>query len=58
MPEMTADQLIEIIRETKKSHTWMLAALTAQQKLLGNTNYSDDLKHSIATEELLGEFTI
>ena len=58
MPSMTPDQLIEIINETKISHSWMLKALLAQQQALGNTNYSDGLKHSIATEELLREFTI
>lgn len=55
---MTAEQLIELIQMTKISHSFMVRTLIAQQEAMDNQNYSDDLKHSIAVEEILREVEV
>lgn len=50
---MTAKELMEILRQTQMSHSWLLKGIKRCSDETSGGNYSDELKHAIAVQELL-----
>lgn len=50
---ITKAQLQDIVSEAKVSHSWLLKSIKHKADELSKGNYSQELKHAIAVQELL-----